>query len=87
MTRAPKLTPTEEAQIDTSRNIKAVADKIISDKNTTTNQSPSPVTNQNIPAIPDSVVDPSLLIPLLIQYMFGIKIDGANSNQVLPGMI
>ena len=87
MARVPKLTPTEEAQIDTSRNIKAVADKIISNKNTTTNQSPSPVTNQNIPAIPDSVVDPSLLIPLLIQYMFGIKIDGANSNQVLPGMI
>lgn len=89
MAKKPQLSQIEVAQIETSRNIQKVAEKIAPEapQNTMTVQQPQETNHQAYPAVPNSVVDPAPLIPLLIQYMFGIRTDGSNSNQLLPGMI
>ena len=89
MAKAPVLTPSEQAQIETSREIKRFSETITANNQNinTVNTQTENINNTAMSAVPQSVVEPAQLIPLLIQYMFGIKIDGTNSNQLLPGMV
>lgn len=89
MAKAPVLTPSEQAQIETSREIKRFSETITANNQNinTVNTQTENINNTAMSAVPQSVVEPAQLIPLLIQYMFGIKIDGTNSNQLIPGMV
>ena len=95
MAKAPTLSQSDQAIIEASREMKNVSESVMNSTNIN-NQNINNINNQNetnnvnnggMSAVPESVVEPSALIPLLIQYMFGIKTDGTNSNQLLPGMV
>lgn len=94
MAKAPTLSQSDQAIIEASREMRNVSESVMNSTNIN-NQNINNINNQNetnnvnggMSAVPESVVEPSALIPLLIQYMFGIKTDGTNSNQLLPGMV